>query len=428
MTTPPGERPSGTLVKGKWRLTSVLRSGTAAAVYLAKARAGSDVALKIVHAHLASDDLVRRRLLEEAEVLASLDHPAIVRVLDEDVADDGAPLLLLEPLDGETLDRRAARLGGALALEDVFDVADLLLEFLRVAHGRGVLHFDITPENLFLTDTGLLKILDFGALQAPAPSGARTGAATGRAFTAPELLLDEASDARSDIWAVGALMFSLVTGSPPRAHDAPAHSVASVPARVLRDSPLDLPRAFVNIVDRALEFDRADRWPDVEAMQQALRWARRSLESGWGGGETNDPLVPRPSRSSLAEQARLARLSATLRALGGRAAQRPDARRGHHARAPARRGRQELDKSGADVATPRPEIEEHTPSSAHRASSHRTASRARPKISVRSRAALPSRRFRASDRPDSEKTKTSAAAPRPAGRAGDAAAARLVDQ
>lgn len=315
MTTARGLRAVGSLVKGKWRIASVLRSGTAAALYLATNRSGGSVALKIVHQHLAGDDRVRERLLEEAEIGSLLDHSGVVRVLDEDTAEDGAALLLLEPLDGETLEARRRRLGGALALEDVFDISELLLDVVRAAHDKGLLHFELTPQNLFLTDTGFLKVLDFGALdgrpRTPLERG-KSPMAWPAAFTAPELLLQEPSDVRSDIWSVGALLYTLVTGITPRPDDAAPASVASVPARALKESLLELPRAFVNIVDRALEFDRADRWPDVDALQQALRWARRSVEGGWGAIGTSaeghrDSVVPRPSRSSLAEQARLAR-------------------------------------------------------------------------------------------------------------------------
>lgn len=326
---PRGVRPVGSLVRNKWRITSVLRAGTAAALYFASTRSGGIVPLKIIHPHLASDQRLRARLLAEGDIAHVLEHNGAVRVLDEDEADDGAALLLLEPLDGETLETRRLRLGGVLALEDVFDVAELLLDLLRAAHEKGVFQFEVTPNNLFLTDTGLLKILDFGALEGRPRTPLERERVTviwPAAYTAPELLLDEASDARSDIWAVGALLYTLVTGTTTRPHDMPPESVASVPARSLKESALQLPRAFVNIVDRALEFDRADRWPDVAAMQQALRWARRSLEGGWGQDEKatgavpldldaralpgelgSGALGPRVTRSSLADQARLAR-------------------------------------------------------------------------------------------------------------------------
>jgi serine/threonine protein kinase len=309
-------RPVGTLVKGKWRITSVLRGGTAAALYLATARSGSAVALKIVHAHLAHDDRVCLRFSDEVDLAARLNHPAILRSLDEDVADDGAPLVLLEPLDGQTLDERCDAHGGSVSVEDAFDIAELFLDVLGVAHEAGFLHFEISPHNLFLTESGVLKVLDLGALDARPRSLIERGRRSivwPAAYTAPELLLDEPSDARSDIWAVGALLYRLVTGSPARPADAPAESVASVPVRSLRESSLQLPRAFVSIVDRALEFDRADRWPDVEAMLQALRWARPNSEGAvvrpsYGGGRDSI----RPSRNPLAEQAARARARSPL--------------------------------------------------------------------------------------------------------------------
>ncbi len=293
-------RAIGSLVKGKWRITRVLRAGSAAGLYVATARTGSPVSLKIVHAHLAQDERIKKRLTEEAELAGLVNHSGVLRALDEDVTEEGAPLLLLEPLEGETLDARCRRKGGSLPIEEVLDIADLLLDILRAAHEAGVLHFEISPANVFLTNTGLLKVLDLGALDARPRTLLERSQHSARwpvAFTAPELLLDESSDARSDFWAVGALLYRLVTGGMARSPDAPPESVASVPVRALKGSPLDLPRAFVSIVDRALEFDRADRWPDVDSLQQALRWARRSLEGGFGRGEP----------SPLAEQARLLR-------------------------------------------------------------------------------------------------------------------------
>ncbi len=313
MSTPRGMRPLDARISGKWRITGVLRAGTAAALYVATARSGSPVCLKIVHTHLARDEGVKRRFAEEADLAARLEHPGVMRILDEGTADDGAPLLLLEPLDGETLEARAEQLGGKLPIDEAYDIAELLLDVLAAAHRVGVLHFELTPQNLFLTDAGVLKVLDFGALDARPQSMLQRGQATIRwpaAFTAPELLLDEPSDARSDIFAVGALLYNLVTGETARPHDAPAASVASVPVRSLTATALNLPRAFVSIVDRALEFDRADRWPDVSAMQQALRWARRSLEAGWG--EAKREGAPRPMRSSLADQANRSRQRASI--------------------------------------------------------------------------------------------------------------------
>ena len=290
----------GTRIKGKWRVDKLLGVGGMGAVYAATHRNGSRVALKILHPQLSMLGDIRARFAREGYVANAVNHPGVVRVLDDDETEDGAAFLVMELLEGETADARARRLGGRLPLEDALTIADGLLDVLAAAHASGIVHRDIKPENVFLTRENVAKVLDFGIarlravtlgeeLDEPESGGdaaqqvphlrTRTGVTIGTpAFMPPEQALGrtEEVDALSDLWAVGATLFALLSGR--IVHDAKTHmevviAAATAQAKSLGSVAPDAPKSLVEVVDRALSFDKAERWPSARAMQQALRAA-----------------------------------------------------------------------------------------------------------------------------------------------------------
>jgi class 3 adenylate cyclase/tetratricopeptide (TPR) repeat protein len=294
----------GTRIKGKWRVDKLLGVGGMGAVYAATHRNGSRVALKILHPQLSMLGDIRARFAREGYVANAVNHPGVVRVLDDDETEDGAAFLVMELLEGETADARARRLGGRLPLEDALTIADGLLDVLAAAHAIGVVHRDIKPENVFLTRENVAKVLDFGIARLRAVTlgdeldGAdagvggtqvphlrtRTGVTIGTpAFMPPEQALGrtEEVDALSDLWAVGATLFALLSGR--IVHDAKTHmevviAAATAQAKSLGAVAPDAPKSLVEVVDRALSFDKADRWPSARAMQHALRAAFPDLQ------------------------------------------------------------------------------------------------------------------------------------------------------
>lgn len=278
----------GTLLKGKWHLDAMLGYGGMAAVYAATHRNGHQAAVKLLHPHLAAEQRIRERFLREGYVANTVDHPGAVRVIDDD--NDGESVyLVMELLDGETLDRRAARKGGRLPMGEVLKEASSLLETLEAAHKRGVFHRDIKPENIFLTRVGGVKILDFGIalLRELANEGVRTtrsGATTGTpAFMSPEQALGKSRDVdgRSDIYQVGATMFTLLTGR--LVHESESVNemlvmAATMPAPAISDILPELPNEVCDIVDCALQFNIADRFPDAAAMRVAIESALDALD------------------------------------------------------------------------------------------------------------------------------------------------------
>jgi len=310
------------VVRGKYRVESFLATGTMANVYAATHRNGSRVALKIMHRELAEDESLRERFKREGYFANSIGHPGVIRAIDDDVTEDGCAFLVMELLDGETLEERRRSSGGKLPLSFVLGVADSLLDVLAAAHAREVVHRDLKPDNVFLTTSGEVKILDFGV--ARWNDGKDSSDMTGigmvlgtPAYMPPEQALGrrEDVDAQSDIWAVGATLFVVLSGEPVHeGGDAKAKLIATArtAARPLQDAAPEVPRSVAAVIDRALRYDKRERWPDANAMREALRWARMSLEGAEpsvGIADVSGDAIPAPvpTRRNLEEETAVAR-------------------------------------------------------------------------------------------------------------------------
>ncbi len=278
----------GSTIGRKYLLERVLGVGGMASVYVACHRNGNRVALKMLHPELSLDLDVRARFLREGYVANRVDHPGAVRVLDDDTTDEGNAFLVMELLHGESLDVRWERSGRRLPVGEVLTIAHRLLDVLAAAHDKSVVHRDIKPENLFVTAGGGVKVLDFGIARLREPfAEPRTRTRTGRtmgtpAFMPPEQALGRARevDARSDLWAVGATMYTLVTGQYVH-HDAETVEellvhAATRAARPLGEAAPEVPPPIASVVDRALAFAKEDRWGDARSMQRALEGAHEA--------------------------------------------------------------------------------------------------------------------------------------------------------
>ena len=264
----------------KYRLKRLLGIGGMAAVYEASHRNGKRVALKLMHSRFGDSERQRKRFLREAYVANSIDHPGVVQVYDDGIDDTGAPFLVMELLSGETLAAMRKRNGGKLELDVVLDIAHQLLDILAAAHARGVIHRDIKPENLFWETSGRLRVLDFGVARSfehvPGATVDTQASVLGTpAFMPPEQARGHWAevDQTSDLWAVGATLFNLITGQFVHGEGTPNEQLGrsmSVPAPSLGTVTADLPPVFVEVVDRALRYEQNERWPDADSMQRAL--------------------------------------------------------------------------------------------------------------------------------------------------------------
>ena len=232
--------PEGTSV-GPYRIVSLLARGGMGDVYrAADPRLGRDVALKTLTSAERGDGHAVERFLQEARITASLDHQNIVKVFDVGMS-NGRPYLVSELLDGETLRGPIGR--GAVAPADALRIATALTSGLVAAHARGLVHRDLKPENIFLTKSGTAKILDFGIAklaQDPAlPRGLATltGVVLGTAgYLAPEQVKGDPVDARTDLFALGSILFELMTGQRAFVRE---HTIDTLHA-IVHDDPPDL--------------------------------------------------------------------------------------------------------------------------------------------------------------------------------------------
>jgi serine/threonine-protein kinase len=273
-----------------------------AVVYAATHRNQKRVAVKMLHPEFAIHEEVRARFLREGYAANTVDHPGAVAVLDDDVADDGSAFLVMERLEGEEVDRLWEQRDQRLPVDVVLSIAGQLLDVLVAAHAKSIIHRDIKPANLYITTDGTLKVLDFGIARlrdAAAAGQAATG--TGMmlgtpAYMAPEQALGKSReiDGTTDDWSVGATMFSLLSGSFVHEGESATELVvksATQPARSLAVVAPQVDRRVVEIVDRALAFEKSARWPNALAMRDAVRAVHLAMFGSKVGKEPLERIV-----------------------------------------------------------------------------------------------------------------------------------------
>jgi serine/threonine protein kinase/tetratricopeptide (TPR) repeat protein len=278
----------GAEIDGKYRLEALLGVGGTAAVYAARHRNGHRVALKMLHPELAGATGMRDRFLREAYLANSLAHEGIVPILDDSVADDGSVYLIMELLDGESLGALARRQASPFTIPQVLAIAIAVLDVLAVAHDAGIVHRDIKPENIFLCRDGRVRVLDFGIARhviATEAIATAVGTLLGTpAFMAPEQALGRSQEVGplTDIWAVGATMWNLLTGR--LVHEGRSAEEVLVYAATREARPLatiteGIDSRVATLVDRALSFESAARWPDAATMRAAAATLCPDVES-----------------------------------------------------------------------------------------------------------------------------------------------------
>ncbi len=243
---------------------------------------GSAVALKFLNPELAQRPGLVARFLQEARVSASIRTPYVVQVSDVDQTADGLPYLVMELLEGESLQAVLHR-SGKLPRQTALDFAVQILNGLEVAHAKGVVHRDLKPDNVFVVSTAqgpLLKLLDFGIAKLRTSEEfqkglTRPGVLMGTPeYMAPEQAISaDTADARADLFSVGVLLFEMLAGARPVSGDDPRVIAASVLAgqvRSLRELDPDAPEPLVAIVHRALSGRPNDRFQRAVEMRSAL--------------------------------------------------------------------------------------------------------------------------------------------------------------
>lgn len=312
----------GQLLDGRYLVGAKIARGGMATVYEATdLRLDRLVALKVMPQALADDETFRQRFVREARAAARLTHPNVVAVYDQG-EDRGVLFLAMEYVAGRHTLRDVIRADAPLSPTRALSVLEEILKAIQAAHEAGIVHRDIKPENVLIDPRGQIKVADFGL--ARAISSATTATATGGvlmgtvSYLPPELVTDGSSDARSDVYALGVLLFELLTGTKPHVGDNPIQ-VAYKHVHLDVPPPSSLQEGIPPYVDalvaRATSRERDLRPADGHVMLQQLRRVRHALDNGViDDQELTDDLTPTvvvsrvssPSLTPVAQPPRLA--------------------------------------------------------------------------------------------------------------------------
>ena len=279
----------GRLLDGRYQVRSRIARGGMATVYLATdLRLERRVAIKIMHGHLADDSKFKERFIQEARSAARLAHPNVVNVFDQGQDSDMA-YLVMEYLPGITL-RDLLQEHPVLTTGQTLDIMEAVLAGLAAAHKAGIVHRDLKPENVLLADDGRIKIGDFGLARAASANTATGAALLGTiAYLSPELVTRGVADTRSDIYAVGIMMFEMLAGEQPFKGEQPMqiayqHANETVPAPGTRNPRV--PAELDELVLWATARDPEERPKDARVLLDRLFETHSSLMTALPTGAT----------------------------------------------------------------------------------------------------------------------------------------------
>lgn len=281
------------MLAGRYELRELIGRGGMAEVHLGyDTRLSRIVAIKLLRSDIAGDPTFQARFRREATSAAALNHPSIVAVYDsgeeELTQPDGTrrvvPFIVMEYVEGHTV-RELLGEGEAVPISEAVEITTGVLDALEYSHRAGIVHRDIKPGNIMLTQAGAVKVMDFGIARAVEDSAAtvtQTHAVVGTAqYLSPEQARGEVVDARSDLYSTGCLLYELLTGQPPFTGDS-AVAIAYQHVREIPKPPssiaADIPDSLDRVVLKALAKNRDDRYQDAAHMRADLLAAARGLD------------------------------------------------------------------------------------------------------------------------------------------------------
>ncbi|MGA5817003.1 protein kinase domain-containing protein [Kitasatospora sp. NPDC094028] len=307
--------PIGTVGDGRYRLTHRLGRGGMAEVFAAEdIRLGRTVAVKLLRGDLAQDEVARLRFTREAHAVAALNHHSIVSVYDtgeEYVGDESTPYIVMELVEGRTV-RELLMEEEAPPVDQALIIIAGVLEALAYSHRHGIVHRDIKPANVIITNTGAVKVMDFGiarALTGGATTMTQTGMVMGTPqYLSPEQALGKPVDHRSDLYAAGCMLYELLALRPPFTGDTPL----SVVYQHVQDPPMPpsqangrVPANLDPLVLRSLAKNPDDRFQDADEFRAHVQHALREMHTAGPGwvGDTGATQVLRPTDETAATAA-----------------------------------------------------------------------------------------------------------------------------
>jgi eukaryotic-like serine/threonine-protein kinase len=285
-----------------YRILELLGAGGMGVVYKAEdTRLKRPVALKFLSFALLQDREAKERLIQEAQSASALDHPNICTIHEIDETPDGQMFLAMAYYEGETLRDRIAQ--GPLAVNDAIDFIAQIARAVAAAHDAGIIHRDIKPANILITRRGEAKLLDFGLAKLVGQTSlTRTGTTLGTiAYMPPEQITGRGADSRSDVWALGVVLYEMLVGRTPFAGEhemAILNAIANAtPARLSTLRP-DIPAPLDRLVTRALQKEPGDRYASGGELLQDLDTFRSSTATrDTGSTLVSGAVLPKPARA-----------------------------------------------------------------------------------------------------------------------------------
>lgn len=294
----------GCTLDGRYRIESVAARGGMATVFLATdLRLRRPVAVKVMHQSLAEDPQFVERFRREARAAAALTHPHVVSVHDQGLdAQTGAVYLVMELIQGHNV-RDLLSERGPLTAVQALAVMDPLLQALDAAHEAGFVHRDIKPENIMISDSGRIKVTDFGLARAIADSHTHAttrGVLMGTvSYLSPEQVEQGKADARSDLYSAGIVLFEMLTGQVPHSAESPiavafqhVHGEIPAPSEFKKGIPISLDA----LVQKATQRDPGQRFQNATEFLEAVKTVRQLIEAG--DFDSSPIPVPAPSKSA----------------------------------------------------------------------------------------------------------------------------------